>query len=35
MTLKQTTDAEYVSLDELCSRSDIISINTPLTPENT
>ena len=31
--LKQTTDAEYVSLDELCSRSDVISINTPLTPE--
>ena len=29
----QNTDAEYVSLDELCKRADVISINTPLTPD--
>lgn len=28
--LNKNTDAEYVSLDELCQRADIISINTPL-----
>lgn len=31
--INKNTDAEYVSLDELCSRADIISINTPLTPD--
>ncbi len=31
--IAKNTDAEYVSLDELCQRADIISINAPLTPE--
>ncbi len=31
--IKQNTDVEYVSLDELCKRSDIISINAPLTAD--
>lgn len=31
--INKNTDAEYVSLDELCKRADIISINTPLTPD--
>ncbi len=31
--INKNTDAEYVSLNELCSRADIISINTPLTPD--
>ena len=26
-------DVDYVSLDELCARADVISINTPLTPD--
>ena len=31
--IHKNTDAEYVSLDELCKRADIISINTPLTAD--
>ena len=31
--INKNTDAEYVSLDELCKRADVISINTPLTPD--
>ena len=31
--INKNTDAEYVSLDELCRRADVISINTPLTAD--
>lgn len=31
--INETLDVPYVSLDELCAKADVISINAPLTPE--